>query len=283
MTNVVNDEMSTMFKRFIVIDGPDGVGKTTQLERVWNRLLTDKIGDFDKYINRPENRNGFIKMSFPEYEQPTGILVTEMLHGKFGDNVRDLNAYFTSPMYSIDLYQAMKRVFDNKKEKLGHFALQYECCLSSRYTISNLVHQGARLHNITDLFNYMSWLFDFEYVKLGLPIPDLNIYLVAPPEVSYNAIKKRKEETGLEIDINETYEYLCDVYEHIKTLRRLSIIPNAVYVDVVSSDGTMKPIDTITNEIMRHIDNLWFFSLNNNDCNTSKNCIFNPNIPWTIK
>ena len=50
---------------------------------------------------------------------------------------------------------------------------------------------------------FLSWLFDYEWVKLGLPAPDKVIYLCQPPEVSFSLIQKRCDETGAKKDIHE--------------------------------------------------------------------------------
>lgn len=270
--------MKDMFKRFIVIDGPDGSGKTTQLEIIWKTITENKENKYFLINDSKVNKDLCVKMSFPEYDKPTGDLVLKMLHGEFGKDASRLNTYFTSPMYSIDRYQAMQRVFNEMDSKLALCQNKYELCLSSRYTISNLVHQGARLHNITEFMEYMSWLYDFEYLKLGLPVPDLNIYLVAPPKVSLNAILTRQEETGEKQDINETSDYLEEVYEHVNALRRFNAIPCTKYIDVTDSNGNMKPIDAVTKDIMKVIDEFWF-NYDNTAC-ISSDFIKDASKPW---
>ena len=61
---------------------------------------------------------------------------------------------------------------------------------------------------------YLRWLFDYEWVKLGLPTPDKVIYLCQPPEVSFSLIQKRCEEDGVTKDIHEKdSEHLYKSYE----------------------------------------------------------------------
>ena len=48
--------------------------------------------------------------------------------------------------------------------------------LSDRYTTSNAVHQGSKLPE-EELPAFFDWLQDLEYGKMGLPQPDLVLYL----------------------------------------------------------------------------------------------------------
>ena len=56
---------------------------------------------------------------------------------------------------------------------------------------------------------FFEWLYDFEYVKLGLPRPDLVIYLDVDVETSLRRMKHRQEKTHTSADIHEKdIEYL---------------------------------------------------------------------------
>ena len=50
---------------------------------------------------------------------------------------------------------------------------------------------------------FLSWLWDFEFVKLGLPAPDLVIYLELLPEHSAQLVASRSNQTGRKMDIHE--------------------------------------------------------------------------------
>ena len=50
---------------------------------------------------------------------------------------------------------------------------------ADRYTTSNAVHQGSKLQG-TERTDFFDWLFDYEYRLLGLPKPDMVIYLDVP-------------------------------------------------------------------------------------------------------
>ena len=61
---------------------------------------------------------------------------------------------------------------------------------------------GTRRHP-EEYDGFLEWLFDLEYGKMGLPEPDLVLYLCVPPEVSRSLIQSRSEATGRATDIHE--------------------------------------------------------------------------------
>ena len=74
--------------------------------------------------------------------------------------------------------------------------------LSDRYVTSNLAHQAVKLADEKARQEYFAWLDDFEYVRLGLPRPDLVVFLDMPPEASDRLLAARAKETGAP-DIHE--------------------------------------------------------------------------------
>ena len=194
--------LNDFIDNLIVIEGSDGSGKTVQ-----TALLADAI-------NRQMGK-GFAKiLNFPDYDSQTGQLVQSMLTGKYGGDAKDLNPYFTSPMYSIDRYQ----YFQKLKNENDHIHI----AICNRYTMSNLIHQGARISDTNDFISYWNWLYDFEFNKLGLPKPNTVIYLWLPSSVSVSNINRRNKETNRIIDINETEEYLSLVEENVNRIRGIT-------------------------------------------------------------
>ena len=52
----------------------------------------------------------------------------------------------------------------------------------------------------------MNWLFELEYGKLGLPKPDLVLYLDMPTEITEQMMRSREAATGTHADIHEQDE-----------------------------------------------------------------------------
>ena len=117
------------------------------------------------------------------------------LNGEFGSNPSDVNAYIASTFYAVDRVAAYRTDW-GEAYNAGGFVL------SDRYTTSNAVHQGAKLKN-EELDDFFEWLYDFEYVKMELPKPDLVIYLDVDLETSLARMKHRQEKTNTSADIHE--------------------------------------------------------------------------------
>ena len=222
------DTMKRLFTDLVVIEGSDGSGKKTQ--------STILIRQLKQYTNNA------ILLDFPDYDSKTGKLVKSMLDGEFSNKAEDLNAYFTSPMYSIDRYQYLKRMCLNYS---NGYRTNYPIAIANRYTQSNLIHQGARLF-ADDLIEYWNWLYDFEYNKLCIKKPSVVVYLYLPYEKCFEMIHHRAEEENTTIDINETKEYLALVDDNIKRLRH---IVDWKFVECLNENGEMKSAGEINREI----------------------------------
>ena len=67
-----------------------------------------------------------------------------------------------------------------------------------------MVHQAVKLQDAAEREAFLDWLWDFEFAKLGLPVPDGVIFLDMPPEVSDRLIAARAEKNAArQKDIHE--------------------------------------------------------------------------------
>ncbi len=172
--------------KLIVIEGLDGSGKATQ---------TQKLCDYYRGLGKPVRQ-----IAFPDYNDRSSALVQMYLAGEFG-TLHEVNAYAGSSFYSVDRYASFTRYW-KKDYELGH------TIISDRYTTSNVTHHMCKLPE-DEWDAYLEWLADFEYGKLGLPRPDLIIYLDVTPQVSRRLIEKRYAGDESKKDIHEAdFEYL---------------------------------------------------------------------------
>lgn len=74
--------------------------------------------------------------------------------------------------------------------------------LSDRYTTSNACHQGSKV-GPEERQKFLDWLYDFEFSLLGLPQPDLVLYLDIDIETSRRQMLLRQSVTGTQADIHE--------------------------------------------------------------------------------
>lgn len=106
-----------------------------------------------------------------------------------------MNAYAASTLFAVDR-------FASYKEDWGKDYENGAVILANRYTTSNAVHQASKL-GPEEREEYVTWLFDLEYRRLGLPEPDLVIYLDMPTALSESMLRHREAATGTTADIHE--------------------------------------------------------------------------------
>ena len=68
--------------------------------------------------------------------------------------------------------------------------------MADRYTTSNMVHQMVKYDDEAERNTFLDWLEDFEFVKFGLPRPDVVCLLDMPLAVSEALMAERKHKTG---------------------------------------------------------------------------------------
>ena len=88
------------------------------------------------------------------------------------------------------------------KEDWGGFYEEGGIVVADRYTTSNAVHQASKLPE-GERQAFLDWLFDLEYGRMGLPAPDLVLYLDMPTEVSEKMLRHREQATATAADIHE--------------------------------------------------------------------------------
>lgn len=217
--------------KLIVIEGLDGSGKSTQLE-----LLPKALGE--KGIDCRT-------VSFPNYDDDSSALVKMYLAGQFGSKPGDVNAFAASCFYAVDRYASFKKDW-------GEFYNGGGIIVSGRYTTSNAVHQCSKLDE-SEWEGFLSWLYDFEYTRLGIPKPDKVIFLDMPTEVSQKLLDKRYSAAGGKKDIHE-----CDV-EYLNKCRKAAFF-TADYSGWVkipcAENGEPRSIEDIAADVLKEVSSI---------------------------
>ena len=214
--------------KLIVIEGTDGSGKSTQFRRLTEHLQQDA--------------QEFKTLVFPRYSEPSSSLIRMYLGGEFGSKPTDVNAYAASAFYAVDRYASFKQDW-------GEWYRQGGLIVSDRYTTSNAVHQASK-EPAEKQGEFLKWLYEFEYDRLGLPRPDLTLYLDVPTDFTEKLLRNREEATNTQADIHEK-----DM-EYLTTCRNTGRAAAAFYGWTVIEcvrDGKMRSIEDIHEEIYRHV------------------------------
>jgi dTMP kinase len=170
-----------MSGKLVVIEGLDGSGKTTQV-----KLLGDRIA---------QNGTAVRVIKLPNYDDPSSTLVKMYLDGRFGKDPQDVNVYAASSFFAVDRYVSYNSYWKDDY-------LDGTLILSDRYTTSNAYHQAIKLPR-EKWGEYLKWLEDYEYIKLGIPKPDVVVYLDMPVEVSQMLLTERYLGDEVKKDIHE--------------------------------------------------------------------------------
>lgn len=210
--------------KLIVLEGTDGSGKATQACLLAQHLAREG--------------RAFREIDFPRYGNPFAEPAKLYLDGALGAHAGDVNAYAASVLFAVDR-------FASYKEDWGGAYEAGELILANRYTTSNAVHQASKLP-AGEREAYLRWLFDLEYHRMGLPAPDLVIYLDLPTELSEAMLRKRQQATGTRADIHEQDEdYLRACRDNARSIAR-QLGWTVVRCD---RDGTVRPPEDIHREI----------------------------------
>ncbi len=188
--NRISGSMIFKMGKMIVIEGLDGSGKSTQIERLKKHLCSKGCS--------------YKQIKLPDYDDPSSTLVKMYLGGAFGKKPEDVGAFAASAFFAVDRFASFKQ----------HWQKDYEAgklILADRYTTSNAYHQLEKMPR-EKWDEYLEWLEDFEYNKLGIPRPDFVVYLDMPIEISQRLMSLRSEKTGEKKDVHEAdvaYLYRC--------------------------------------------------------------------------
>lgn len=170
--------------KLIVIEGScDGVGKSTQYKMLMDRLINDK-------------KEVITTHHFPSYGTYQGRPVEEYLKGNYGE-ISSLSPYFVNSLYAQD--RAITWVTGLKSEyEKGNIILL------DRYTTSSLIYQSSVIEDEKEKEEFINYVHDYEYNRIGIPEPDLVIFLHAPFELTRELKAKRKNNDGVKNDIHES-------------------------------------------------------------------------------
>ena len=157
----------------------------------------------------------------------------------------DVNAYAASLMFSMDRYASYKQDW-------GAFYEAGGLVIADRYTTSNAVHQASKLPP-EERTVFLNWLFELEYGKLGLPKPDLVLYLDMPTEITEKMMRSREAATGTHADIHEQDE------AYLKSCREAAreIVKDCGWTVIHCAKGDApRTVEDIHNEVYKTVKSL---------------------------
>lgn len=218
----------------IVIEGGDGAGKGTQA-----KLLIETLKKCDINVALKD---------FPRYDQLFGGMCGKALKGSFGDFLA-LHPVIASALYTLDRVSAREELFQ---------ILEKNILISNRYTPSNVAYQAAKLQGV-EKTEFIRYLEHAEYEVLGLPKPDLVIYLRVPVEISQGLIAKKDPREYLDggKGVKDQYEADC-AYQQRVANTYLELAEGRLDWQVVecTKEGIMRTPEDIHEEVFIIVKNV---------------------------
>ena len=221
--------------RFLVIEGLDGSGKSTQL-----KLLRDHLEG---------NAVRYEYLHFPRLEEGIyGKLIARFLRGEMGD-IHQVDPYLVALIFAGDRADAANRI--------RRWMEDGRLVIVDRYVYSNIAFQCAKLADPEEQDRLRDWILELEFGYMRLPRPDLNLYLNVPFEFTSRQLKITRDGDDRaylrgERDIHEEnlnfQEKVRRVYlslgEHVDDLK---------LIDCMDPAGKMSSPEEISKRIIKNL------------------------------
>lgn len=198
---------------FIVLEGLDGAGKSTQIRQL-QEWLTDQ-GFTYEYVH------------FPRFTTPVyGDLIARFLRGELGA-VDAVNPYLVGLIYAGDRREAapmIRKWIDEQK-----------VVIIDRYVTSNIAYQCAKLESEEEKKALREWILNLEYDTNAIPKPDITLFLDVPFAFTEKSLSENRE--------GDDREYLkgkSDIHEASLDLQQAV---RKVYVDESRYDPSFHVVD----------------------------------------
>jgi dTMP kinase len=182
--------------KLIVIDGTDGSGKATQAALLARRLRKNGI---------PAEQ-----LDFPQYQTLFGQLVARYLKNEFGR----LNPYIASVLYAVNRLEFRDTILGWLKSG--------KAVVLNRYVSSNQIHQAANIPGAAQRKQFVKWIADMEYGNMGLPKPDLVLFLHVDPVTAHRLVAQ-KDAKARAYAAGSKYDMLEADLEHQRNAIRQSM------------------------------------------------------------
>jgi dTMP kinase len=202
--------------RLVVIEGLDGAGKRTLGDGL-SRALTHRGATVTR-------------LAFPRYDEDLHAdLVRDALHGQLGDLAHSVHGM--AVLFALDRRGAAERIRSD--------LVRHDVVLIDRYVASNAAYGAARLHQGAG-GEFVSWLWQLEIERFGVPVPDIQLLLRVPVELAAaRAEHRERTESDRQRDTFEVDGGLqrrcASVYEELAATGWLApwiVVDGAITADV---------------------------------------------------
>ena len=212
-----------MHGQFWVLEGADGVGKSTQVALLQKRLLT--MGIQSQLLH------------FPHYDGiPWGTLIKEYLQGDVGGI--EVDPHYAGILYAAD--RGEQKDFIKQTLEAGTWVL------ADRYASSNLAHQGVKIKDPTKRLAYQQWLEKVEFTHFQVVRPTGTILLSASSKLRTNQLHHRNQKLDIHEKDSAYLDAVAQEYTHLASTHKWPVVE-------VSGDEALLPPEEIAEKIWQII------------------------------
>ena len=198
---------------FIVLEGLDGAGKSTQIAKLKAMFL--ERGVESEYLH------------FPRFDAPVyGDLIARFLRGDLG-SVEQVNPYLVALLYAgdrADCAATIRRWLDAGK-----------VVIVDRYVYSNIGYQCAKIADKNARKELNDWILNLEYEYNKIPRPDVSLFLDVPFAFTKSRLTEQRE--------GDDRSYLngaADIHEQSLSLQERV---REVYIEASKHDEELLVVD----------------------------------------
>lgn len=199
---------------FIVLEGVDGSGKSTQIANL--RDMFAQRGIPTEYLH------------FPRFDAPYfGELIARFLRGELG-GVEQVDPYIVAMLYAGDRRDAATMIRE--------WIQQGKVVICDRYVYSNIGYQCAKVASAEEREKLREWILSLEYDYFAIPRPDVSLFLDVPFAFTERKLLQEQRE-------GDDRAYLHgkkDIHEQSMELQRQV---RQVYIDAAQWDEAMHVVD----------------------------------------
>ena len=220
---------------FIVLEGLDGAGKSTQIAKLKAMFL--QRGIESEYLH------------FPRFDAPVyGDLIARFLRGDLG-SVEQVNPYLVALLYAgdrADCATTIRRWLDSGK-----------VVIVDRYVYSNIGYQCAKIADGAERQRLREWILHTEFEEFKIPRPDLSLFLDVPFSFTERKLSEQREgdDRSYLQGGKDIHEASLDLQRRVRGvyLESADVGHDLKVVNCSADDGSMATPELIFERIMEHL------------------------------
>ncbi len=197
---------------FIVFEGIDGSGKSTQIQNISKRLKAQNLK---------------LYTTFEPTDGPVGSLIRQMLTGKIKTDQRTI-----ASLFAADRTDHLTNQKNGIKQKID----QGEMVLCDRYYFSSYAYHAQYID--------LDWVIHINSLNAEILKPDLTIFIDVDPDICIERIKQSRSQF-------EMYEKI-DVMKKVRAnyFKAFDILKDKEQIVVINGNTSLDKVeDAILNEI----------------------------------